>query len=354
MPRETRDCIVTFGEVMLRLKTPGHQRFAQASSFEATYGGGEANVAASLSSLGLASRFLSRVPEGDLGDGCLSFLRGLGVDVSLVARGGERLGIYFLESGASQRGSKVIYDRAGSALATVGRGMVPWAEGFRDAAWFHWTGITPALSEGAAEAVSEGIQAARAAGLTVSCDLNYRGKLWRWGKSAGQVMAELVAGAEVAVANEEDAEKVFGIRAPGAQVEAGRIDSRSYRQVGQELARRFPRLRRIGFTLRKSLGASHNLWSGALYSPKDDELLSAREYSIAPIVDRVGGGDAFAAGLIYGFRRFGEEPEGRRRALEFATAASCLKHTIPGDINLAPACEVEALLAGGGSGRIER
>jgi 2-dehydro-3-deoxygluconokinase len=351
---QARQRIVTFGEIMLRLSTRGQERFLQATGFDATFGGGEANVAAALAGFGLPAVFLSRVPAGDLGDACLAHLRKFGVDVSLVARGGERLGIYFLETGAAQRPSRVVYDRAGSGLATVKPGMIPWAEAFRGAGWFHWTGITPAVSEAAAETLAEGIAAARAAGVTVSTDLNYRGKLWKWGKTAGQAMGELLAGSDVAIGNEEDAEKVFGIGAPQADVPAGKIDAQGYRAVGEQLARRFPRLRRIAFTLRKSLSASHNLWSGALYSPAEGEFLTAREYSILPIVDRVGGGDAFAAGLIYGFNRYGEDGPGRKQALEFAAAASCLKHTVPGDFNVTSVGEAEALMRGDESGRISR
>ena len=339
---------------MLRLSAPGNQRFIQAQSFEACYGGGEANVAASLAGFGLPASFVTRVPAGEIGDACLAFLRRCGVDLSFVVRGGDRLGIYFLETGSSQRSSKVVYDREGSGFAALKAGMIPWGEAFRGAAWFHWTGITPAVSEGAAAVLSDGIHVARAAGLTVSCDLNYRSKLWKWGKTAGDVMADLVGLSDMAVANEEDAEKVFGIQAPKTDVTAGKISPEGYRAVGCELARRFPRLRRIAFTLRTSLGASRNLWAGALYSPAEDEFLLSREYDIQPIVDRVGGGDAFAAGLIFGTRKFGEDGAGRRRALEFAAAASCLKHTIPGDFNLASVGEVESLLQGGGSGRVLR
>ncbi len=346
--------VVTFGEIMLRLSTPGHERFAQAQRFDATFGGGEANVAAGLAGFGVGSVFVTRLPANDIGDACLAFLRRFGVDVSAVLRGGERLGIYFLEHGSAQRPSKVIYDRAGSSISHIEPGMVSWSEVFRGADWFHWTGITPAIGPGPAAALTEAIAAARAAGVTISCDLNYRGKLWKWGKKAGEVMDGLVAGCDIAIGNEEDAEKVFGIAAPRTDVAAGKISIEGYRAVGRELARRFPRLRRVAFTLRGSLGASHNLWSGVLYSPAGDEFVTAREYSIAPIVDRVGGGDAFCAGLIYGLLRFAGERDGSRQALEFAAASSCLKHTIPGDFNVVSVREVEELMAGGGSGRISR
>jgi 2-dehydro-3-deoxygluconokinase len=354
MTGEDSKTVVTFGEIMLRLSTPGNLRFIQVSSFDATYGGGEANVAVALSGFGAPARFVTRLPAGDLGDAALSSLRKHGVDVSRVIRGGDRLGIYFLETGAAQRASKVIYDRAGSSFATIGPGMVRWDSALAGAGWFHWTGITPAVSEGAAAALAEGIAAARKAGITISCDLNYRSKLWKWGKTAGEVMADLVAGSDVVIANEEDAEKVFGLRAPHSTVTEGRIAPEGYRGVGEELCRRFPKLRRVAFTLRSSHSASHNTWSAALFSPAEDEFLLARSYSIQPIVDRVGGGDAFAAGLIFGLRRHGEDGPSRRRALEFAVAASCLKHTVPGDFNLVTVAEVEALLAGDESGRVSR
>ncbi len=354
MEEEKRERVVTFGEIMLRLTPPGHHRFIQASSFDAIYGGAEANVAVSLAGLGLPASYVTRLPENEIGDACLAFLRRHGVDVSHVVRGGDRLGINFLEMGSAQRASKVIYDRAASGLATVQAGMIPWAEVFRGASWFHWTGITPAVSEGAAEVLAEGISAARSAGLTVSCDFNFRSKLWRWGKTAGEVMGELVKGSDIAIGNEEDAEKVFSIRAQRSEVARGRIAAGDYQQVGKELSQRFPGLRRVAFTLRASHSASHNTWAGALYSPAEDEFLVSREYSIQPIVDRVGGGDSFAAGLIYGFLRFGEGADGRRHALEFAAAASCLKHTIPGDFNLVRVDEVEALLKGDQSGRVKR
>jgi 2-dehydro-3-deoxygluconokinase len=346
--------VITFGEIMLRLSPPSKARFAQAASFEATYGGGEANVAAGLVALGQPAAFVSRVPRNDLGEASLGHLRRFGVDVSAVVRGGERLGIYFLEDGAAQRGSKVIYDRAGSSFATIEPGMVPWREVLEGASWFHFSGITPAVSAGAARAVGEAVSAAREAGVTVSCDLNYRAKLWKWGKPAGEVMADLVGGSDVAIGNEEDAERVFGIKAGAGASGGGAAAAEAYREVGRELCRRFPRLRRVAFTLRGSLSASHNLWSGALWSPAEEEFLTAREYSISPIVDRVGAGDAFAAGLICGLLRSDGGREGRQRALELATAASCLKHTVPGDMNIVSLEEVEGLLRGGGSGRIAR
>ncbi len=341
--------VVSFGEIMLRLAPPGFQRFTQARAFEASFGGGEANVAVSLAQFGEQAEFVTRLPGNELGEACLGELRSRGVRTDHVLRGGERLGIYFIEAGAAQRPSKVIYDRAGSGFATIQPGMVDWQAVFANADWFHWTGITPAVSQGAAEACREAVQAARLQGLTVSCDLNYRAKLWKWGKSAGEVMGELVGECQVAVGNEEDAEKVFGIHAAGANVQAGKVDAGRYRSVCQELAERFPSLKTVAITLRGSLSASHNTWSGALWTA--GRFYTAPVYDILPIVDRVGGGDAFVGGLIYGLRRFTDEPQ---KALDFAAAAACLKHSIPGDFNAVGVPEVEALMAGDASGRVRR
>jgi 2-dehydro-3-deoxygluconokinase len=340
--------IVTFGEIMMRLSPPGYQRFAQARGFDLIYGGGEANVAAALARFGLPVEYVTRLPANDIGDACLGYLCQFGVGTRHIVRGGDRLGIYFLEMGATQRGSKVIYDRAGSALATIEPGMVDWRGVFADASWFHWTGITPAISEGAAQACLEAIRVAREMGLTISCDLNYRRKLWRWGKQAGDVMPELVGMCDVAVGNEEDADRVFGIRAPDVDVTSGRVEASSYVYVCERLAERFPNLHDIAITLRGSLSASHNTWSGVLWHA--GEFFTAPRYDIVPIVDRVGGGDSFAGGLIYGLLTF----EDRQRALSFAVAASCLKHTIWGDFNLVGVEEVEKLAGGDVSGRVSR
>jgi 2-dehydro-3-deoxygluconokinase len=341
--------IVTFGEIMLRLAPPGFQRIAQARSFDVLFGGGEANTAASLANFGEAAEFVSRLPANDLGDTCLAFLRSYGIGTAHILRGGERLGIYYLESGAAQRGSKVIYDRTGSSFATIQPGMVDWKAALVGADWFHWTGITPAVSQGAAEACREALQAARRMGLTVSCDMNYRAKLWKWGKPAGAVMPGLVALCDVAIGNEEDAEKVFGIQALDVDVASGRLEAGSYRFVCSELGRQFPNLKTIAITLRGSHSASHNAWSGVLWQP--GEFNTAPTYDIIPIVDRVGGGDAFAGGLIYGLRKFTGDPG---RALCFAVAAACLKHSIPGDFNAVSVAEVEQLMAGDVSGRVSR
>jgi 2-dehydro-3-deoxygluconokinase len=340
--------VVTFGEIMLRLATPGFSRFGQSSTLEATFGGGEANVAVSLARFGLPVEYVTRLPANDLGDACLEVLRGYGVGTRHVVRGGRRLGIYFLEAGAAQRGSKVIYDRADSALADITTGMVDWDAVFEGAGWFHWTGITAAVSRGAADECRIAIEAARRHGVTVSCDLNYRKNLWKWGKAASEVMPGLVALCDVAVGNEEDAEKVFGIRAPDVDVTAGNVEADAYVHVCEELHARFANLRSIAVTLRGSLSASHNTWSGLLWH--EGRVCRAPVYDIIPIVDRVGGGDAFCAGLIYGLACLSTPEE----ALAFAVAASCLKHSIPGDLNLVRVDEVRKLMQGDASGRVSR
>lgn len=340
--------VVTFGEIMMRLAAPGFQRLVQVRSFDVTFAGGEANVACSLAQYGQPVEFVTRLPENDIGDACLNFLRQYGIGVDHIQRGGDRLGIYFLETGAVQRPSKVIYDRADSAIATIEPGMVDWDQVFADADWFHWTGITPAISESAADACLEAATCAKEKGITVSCDLNYRAKLWKWGKSAGEVMPDLVALCDVAVGNEEDAEKVFGIKAPESDVTGGKVDAESYHYVCEQLVKRFPNLETVAVTLRGSLSASHNTWSAVLYH--EGELFQAPTYDIVPIVDRVGGGDSFVGGLVYGLRNY----EGKQDALNYATAASCLKHTIPGDFNLVRVADVEKLMKGDASGRVSR
>jgi len=347
----------TFGEIMMRLSPPGFLRFVQARSFDVIYGGGEANVAVSLANFGVPVDYVTRLPDNDLGDACIQFLRQYGVGVDKIVRGGDRLGIYFLEMGAVQRGSKVIYDRANSAIATIKRGMIDWKLVFADADWFHWTGITPAISAGTADVCLEAVQVAKEMGLTLSCDLNYRKKLWKWGKTPGEVMPELVRHCDIAIGNEEDADKVFGIKAPETDVVAGKVEADKYRYVCEELAKRFPNLKTIAITLRGSISASHNTWSGVLYSPPSQGegeaggFYTAPTYDITHIVDRVGGGDSFMAGLIYGLRTYGDD---HQKALDFAVAASCLKHSIVGDFNLATVAEVEKLMGGDVSGRVSR
>jgi len=341
--------IVTFGEIMMRLSPPGFRRFGQARSFDVIYGGGEANVAVSLANYGLPVDYVTRLPDNDLGDACIQYLRQYGVGVAKIVRGGDRLGIYFLETGAVQRGSKVIYDRANSAIATARPGMIDWPSIFADADWFHWTGITPAISENLAALCLEGVQTAKEMGLTVSCDLNYRRKLCKWGKTPGEVMPELTRLCDVAVGNEEDADKAFGIRAPETDVTSGVVEAAKYRLVCDELAKRFPNLATIGITLRGSLSASHNTWSGILWHK--GSFYTAPVYDVTHIVDRVGGGDSFVGGLIYGMRTFGNN---RQKALDFAVAASCLKHTVFGDFNLVSVAEVTKLMGGDVSGRVSR
>ncbi|MFZ6029975.1 MAG: PfkB family carbohydrate kinase [Chloroflexota bacterium] len=341
--------VVTFGEVMLRLSPPNYLRFTQARSLDVIYGGGEANVAAALAQFGMPVDFVTRLPKNDIGEACLQHLRQYGVGVDKIVRGGDRLGIYFLEMGAVQRGSKVVYDRANSSLSSIQKGMVDWQAVFADADWFHWTGITPAVSQGAAEVCIEAAQAARAMGLTISCDLNYRKNLWKWGKKASEVMPELVALCDVALGNEEDADKVFGIKAPESDVEGGKVDAEQYRYVCEKLKERFPNLKTVSITLRGSVSASHNTWSGVLWD-ETRAFYIAPVYEITHIVDRVGGGDSFMAGLIYGLRTYDD----KQKALDFAVAASCLKHTIFGDFNQVSVAEVEAVMGGNVSGRVSR
>lgn len=341
--------VATFGEIMLRLSPPGYLRFGQAASLDMTFGGGEANVAVSLANFGMGADFVTRLPSNEWGDACIAWLKGFGVGTDKILRGGSRMGLYFLESGAAQRASKVLYDREGSAIATIRKGMVDWDRVFEDTDWFHWTGITPAISEGLCEVCLEGIVKAKQRGMTVSCDLNYRAKLWRWGRRAAEVMPELVRHCDIAVGNEEDAEKVFGIKAPGTDVQAGNVEAGQYGAVAEALKTKFPGLRLIAVTLRGSLSASRNTWSGILYDGR--RLLAGPRYDIAHIVDRVGTGDAFAGGLIYGVRAFGEDLQ---KALDFAVAASCLKHSIAGDVNRVSVEEVEKAMAGETSGRVSR
>ncbi len=340
--------VVTFGEIMMRLSPPGFLRFSQARSFDVIYGGGEANVAVSLANFGVPVDYVTRLPDNDIGQACLRFLRETGVGVDKIVWGGERLGIYFLEMGAVMRSSQVVYDRAYSSLATIEPGMVDWDEVFADADWFHWTGITPAISQGAAEVCLEAVKAAKENGLTVSCDLNYRSKLWKWGKKVGDVMAELVPYCDVAIGNEEDAAQVFGIHAPDTDVTSGELDAAKYRQVCEQLNQRFDNLKTIAITLRGSISASHNTWSGIVWD--DGDLFAGPSFDITHIVDRVGGGDSFMGGLIYGLRTY----ESRQMALDFAVAASALKHTVFGDFNLVTVSEVHKLMGGDVSGRVSR
>ena len=343
--------VITFGEIMLRLSTPGYLRFGQAGQFDATFGGGEANVAVSLANYGIDAKFITRLPDNDIAKACIRDLRSFGVDTSGIVTGGERVGIYFLETGAIARPSKVIYDRAHSAIATIEPGMIDWKKVFEGADWFHWTGITPAISQGAADVCLEAVRAANALGVTVSCDLNYRKNLWKYGKTAGEVMPALVEGCDIILGNEEDADKVFGIRPEGfdATATGGTIDQGRFRSVGEQLMRRFPKAKKVVITLRGSINANHNTWGGVLWDGKT--LFQSPRYDITHIVDRVGGGDSFMGGLIYGLLTW---PGDDQRALNFAAAASCLKHTVFGDYNRVTVAEVERLMQGDASGRVSR
>jgi len=338
---------VTFGEVMLRLKPPGAQRLFQSPVLEATFGGGEANVAVALAGFGCQVAFASVIPANAIGDACIGELRRHGVDTSLVVRKGARLGIYFLEAGANQRPSVVLYDRSGSAIAEARSGDIDWEKSFAGASWFHITGITPAISLSAAELSEEAVTKARLAGLTVSCDLNYRKNLWKYGRSATEIMGQIMKSVHVAVANEEDCQNALGITA-AVDVESGKLDAAAYRSLTEKMLSSYPNLTHVAITLRESRSADQNGWSAVMATRK--ELLVSRRYEITDIVDRVGTGDAFAAGLIYGLGNLSSPQE----ALEFAVAASCLKHSIPGDLPLLSAAEAKALMGGAGSGRVQR
>ncbi len=341
--------VVTFGEIMLRLAPPNLERPLQSPMFVATFGGGEANVAVSCANYGLDASFVSALPANHaIVDGGLKELRGLGVDVSMVRRTAGRLGVYFLEHGANQRPSKVIYDRADSSIALAKPGDFDWDAIFADAGWFHITGITPAISQGAADLSLEAVQKAKEKGLTVSCDYNFRNKLWKYGKTAPEVMRELARFVDVGIANEEDCQKSLGVDID-VDVESGELDTDRYRDLAAKVMDQFPNLKMQAITLRESISASHNGWSACLSDGSDFYL--SRKYQITHIVDRVGGGDAFSGGLIGGLDR---HPEDKQAALEFAVAASCLKHSTPGDYNRYSADEVEALVSGGGSGRVQR
>lgn len=337
--------VVTFGEIMMRLSPPGYKRFTQAESFDVVYGGGEANVAVSLANYGLDSYFVTKVPDHEIGECAVSNLRRFGVNTDYMLRGGDRLGIYFLETGASQRPSKVIYDRSASSIAEAKPEEFDWLEILKDATWFHFTGITPALSDNAAAACLDAVKTAKKLGVSVSTDLNYRKKLWTTEK-ANRVMSELMQYVDVAIGNEEDAEKVFGIKAKGSDVTTGELDISGYEEVARALVERFG-FKKVGITLRESLSASDNNWSAMLYDGNSTYV--SKKYPIH-IVDRVGGGDSFCGGLIYSLIS-GKDCQS---AIEFAVAASCLKHTIFGDFNLVNKDEVERLAGGDGSGRVQR
>jgi 2-dehydro-3-deoxygluconokinase len=340
--------VVTFGETMLRLAPPGFERFLQSPQFVATFGGGEANVAVALAGFGNPARYITVLPPNNpIADALIGELRRFGVDASEVVRGPGRMGIYFVETGSNQRASKVVYDRANSAIALAKPGDIDWGKAFAGAGWFHITGITPALSQSAADLSVESMQAARRAGLTVSCDLNFRKNLWKYGKTAQQVMGDLFRLVDVGIANEEDCQAALGIHAD-VDVSSGQLHADAYRALAEKVLSAYPTLKMLAITLRESKSASHNGWSACLHDRR--EFMLSRHYEITHIVDRVGGGDSFAGGLIFGLLNLATHAD----ALEFAVAASCLKHSIPGDFSRLSREEVEQLIQSGGSGRVQR
>ena len=338
---------VSFGEIMLRLKSPGHERLFQSPQLEAQFGGGEANVAVSLANFGLDAGFVTALPANDIGEAAIRELRSFGVDTREIRRSGSRVGIYYLEAGANQRPSKVVYDRAHSAMAEAKPSDFDWKHIFQSASWFHITGITPALSASAAELSLESVKAAKKLGVTVSCDLNFRGKLWNYGKTAPEVMTELIKYVDIGIANEEDCQKSLGIEAD-VNVENGELDTKKYEALSARVLETYPNLSAIAITLRESISADRNGWSACLRDA--DGFRTSRHYEITDIVDRVGGGDSFASALIYGLNTCDD----RQSALEFAVAASCLKHSVPGDFNRVSVKEVERLMSGDASGRVQR
>ena len=338
---------VCFGEIMLRLNPQGYTRFIQTDTFGATYGGGEANVAVSLANYGIDASYVTKLPAHEIGQSAVNSLRRYGVDTSDIVRGGDRVGIYYLETGASQRPSKVIYDRAYSAIALAKRSDFDWEKILDGANWFHFTGITPALGGELPEICMDALKVCRQKGITTSCDLNYRKNLWTT-EEAGKVMGELMKLVDVCIANEEDAEKVFGIKAENTDVDAGVVNHEGYKSVASQLSERFG-FKRVAITLRTSISANDNIWAAMLYDKAENEYYFSRSYNIH-IVDRVGGGDSFGGGLIYASLM----QKSSQDVIEFAVAASCLKHTIIGDYNLVSVKEVEGLIKGGGSGRVQR
>jgi len=345
--------VVTFGEIMLRLAPQGFLRFSQASTFDVVYGGGESNVAVSLANYGVPVDFVTRLPDNDIGACAMMEMRKRGVGVDKIIYGGDRLGIYFLETGAVSRGSKVVYDRAHSAISEIEPGMIDWKSVFKDVSWFHWTGITPAISQGAADACLEAVKVASEMGVTISTDLNYRAKLWNYCDDAHRekIMTDITSYCDVILGNEEDAQKHFGIHPEGLDVHKHGHDvkAESFLSVCKQMMTKFPRAKKVITTLRGSISASHNTWAGVMYD--GSKMYETRQYQITDIVDRVGGGDSFMGGLIYGLLKY---PEDDQNALDFAVAASCLKHTIKGDANLVTVSEVEKLMGGDASGRVAR
>lgn len=342
--------VVTFGEIMVRLGAPDYLKLIQANRFDVSYAGAEANVAVSLANYGLETDYITCLPDNPIAERCIMDLRGHKVGVDHIQRTGKRMGILYLETGSNARPSKVYYDRENSSIATVAPGTIDWKEILKDATWFHWTGITPALSANAAAECLKAIKTANELGVTVSCDINYRGNLWKYGKTAAEVMPEMVAGSDIILGNEEDCEKVFGIKPKDfdAAMTNGNVEQTSFLSVCQQMMERFPRCKKMVVTLRGAINANHNTWGGVLYN--GEELIESRRYDITDIVDRVGGGDSFMGGLIFGLLHYNDD----RKALEFATAASCLKHTLKGDYNWVTVQEVENLMSGDSSGRVKR
>ena len=340
--------VLTFGEIMLRLKAPGHERFFQSPSLEATFGGGEANVAVSLANYGMDAAFLTVLPKNDIAEACIRELRYFGVDTSRILRGEGRMGIYYLQGGANQLPSKVVYDRAYSAIALAKPGDIDWDKAFDGVEWFHITGITPAISESAMELSVASVKEAKKRGITVSCDLNYRKNLWKYGKKASEVMREIAKYVDVAIANEEDVQKSLEITVDDVNVESGELDRAKYKALGDKVLAAYPDMKMIAITLRESHSADWNGWAACRNDGKD--FYVSKKYEIRDIVDRVGGGDSFAGGLLYGLNHY----EDKQSALEFAVAASCLKHSVIGDFNRVNVSDVTKLMGGDGTGRVQR
>ena len=345
-----RNKVVTFGEVMVRLGAPNYLKLVQSNSLDVSFAGAEANVAVSLAHYGIDTDYITCLPDNPIAEHCIMDLRGHRVGVDNIQRSGSRMGVLYLETGSNMRPSKVFYDRAGSAIAMVEPGSIDWHEILKDATWFHWTGITPALSQNAADECLRAIMAASELGITVSCDINYRGNLWNYGKSASDVMPQLVAGCDLIMGNEEDCEKVFSIKPLDFDAEKtdGNVDQDSFASVCKQMMARFPRCKTMAVTLRGAINANHNTWCGILYDGA--KMYHSAKYDITDIVDRVGGGDSFMGGLIYGLLTYTD----KQKALEFATAASAYKHTLKGDYNWAAIEDVEALMNGNVSGRVKR
>lgn len=342
--------IVTFGEIMVRLGAPDYLKLIQADRFDVSYAGAEANVAVSLANYGMQTDYITCLPDNPIAERCIMDLRGHKVGVENIQRTGKRMGILYIETGSNARPSRVYYDREDSSIATVQQGSFDWKEILKGADWFHWTGITPALSDNAAAECLKAIKTANEFGITVSCDINYRGNLWRYGKTAAEVMPEMVAGSDIILGNEEDCEKVFGIKPKGFDVEKtnGDVEQSVFRSVCEQMMQRFPKCKKIAVTLRGSISANHNTWGAVLFDGHN--LINSTKYDITNIVDRVGAGDSFMGGLIFGLLNYQDD----KLALEFATAASCLKHTLKGDYNWVGVNEVETMMKGVVSGRVVR